>query len=340
MLGEAKEIVVRALVTNKDNAGKVTSQLESLAEGQLPDGDVLVAVEWSGLNYKDALCLNGLGNLVKTYPHVGGIDFAGKVIESRSSSFQPGQAVILTGWRVGEMRWGGFAQRARVKSEWLVPLPKQLSTRDAMVLGTAGLTAMMAINRLKGEGISPSRGPVLVTGAGGGVGSLAVMMLSRLGYEVTAVTGRPELGEQLTKLGAAEIMPRDDLLKDSGKVLDKETWVGAVDAVGGEMLAQILKKIRYNGAVAAIGAVGSPDFKGSVIPFILRGVSLLGIDSVFAPIEARVAAWDRITDLFSSAAYDGLVTEYGLDELPEVSRKMLKGGVSGRAVVNPREAKD
>jgi acrylyl-CoA reductase (NADPH) len=329
---------VRALVTTKDEAGKVTSRVQAVPEDRLPDGDVLVAVEWSGLNYKDALCLNGLGNLVKTYPHVGGIDFAGRVVESRSSRFHPGQAVILTGWRVGELHWGGYAERARVNSDWLVPLPKKLSTRDAMVLGTAGLTAMLAINRLKGEGISPNQGAVLVTGAGGGVGSLAVMMLARLGYRVAAVTGRPELGEQLKRLGAAEVIAREALLADTGKVLDKETWAAAIDSVGGDMLAQILKKVRYDGAVAAIGAVGGPAFPGSVIPFILRGVSLLGIDSVMAPTEARLAAWDRITDLFSAGAYGGLVSEHRLEDLPELSQRMLKGDIAGRVVVSPREA--
>jgi acrylyl-CoA reductase (NADPH) len=331
---------VRALVTTKNDTGAVTNRVGDLDEGGLPEGDVVVAVEWTGLNYKDALCLNGLGNLVKTYPHVGGIDFAGRVVESRSPRFHPGQAVILTGWRVGELTWGGFAQRARVKSEWLVPLPAKLSTRDAMILGTAGLTAMLAINRLKGEGITPGSGPVLVTGANGGVGSLAVMMLSRLGYKVTAVTGRPALGERLRQLGAVEILPREGLLKDSGKVLDKAVWSAAIDTVGGEMLGQILKKIQYDGAVASIGAVGSPDFRGSVVPFILRAVSLLGIDSVMAPTETRLAARDRITDLFSSAAYDGLVAEHPLEDLPKLSQAMLKGGVAGRVIVDPRRLSD
>ena len=328
---------MQALVTTKDDSGNVASQVETIDESTLPEGDVVVAVEWSGLNYKDALCLNGLGNLVKTYPHVGGIDFAGRVVESRSPKFHPGQAVVLTGWRVGEIHWGGYAQRARVKSEWLVPLPKKLSTRDAMVLGTAGLTAMLAINRLKGEGISASSGPVLVTGAGGGVGSLAVMMLSRLGYKVAAVTGRSELGEGLKHLGATEIVARDDLLQDSGKVLDKATYSGAIDVAGGDLLVQILKKMKYDGAVASIGAVDTPNFNGSAAPFFLRGVSLLGIDSVFAPMDSRLAAWDRITDLFSSAAYDGMVHEHGLKDLPGLSKKMLKGGVAGRVVINPRE---
>ena len=330
--------MLRALVTRQGEDGKVQSKLESIEEEELPEGDVLVQVEWSGLNYKDALCLNGLGNLVKTYPHVGGIDFAGRVVSSASPRYHPGQAVILTGWRVGEIHWGGYAERAQVKAEWLVPLPKKLSTHDAMVLGTAGLTAMLAINRLKGVDVTPDRGPVLVTGAGGGVGSLAVMLLARLGYHVSAVTGRPELAESLKKLGAEEVIPREELLTSTGRVLDKERWAAAIDPVAGPMLGEVLKKIRYGGAVAAIGAVASPKWEASIIPFILRGVSLLGIDSVMAPYETRAAAWDRLGDIFSSAAYGGLVTEARLEDVPALAQKMLKGGVAGRVIVTPREA--
>lgn len=330
--------MLRALVTRQHDGGKVDSRVETIEEEELPEGDVLVSVEWSGLNYKDALCLNGLGNLVKTYPHVGGIDFAGRVVSSASPRYHPGQAVILTGWRVGEIHWGGYAERAQVKAEWLVPLPKKLSTRDAMVLGTAGLTAMLAINRLKGEGVTPDRGPVLVTGAGGGVGSLAVMLLARLGYHVTAVTGRPALADSLRKLGAEEIVPREELLTPTGRVLDKERWAAAIDPVAGPMLGEVLKKIRYGGAVAAIGAVADPKWEASIIPFILRGVSLLGIDSVMAPYDARLAAWDRLGDIFPAAAYGGLVTEARLEELPALTKQMLKGGIAGRVIVNPRAA--
>lgn len=326
-----------ALVTDKNAEGVVSSKLTTLQEVSLPAGDVLVAVEWAGLNYKDALCLNGLGNLVKTYPHVGGIDFAGRVVESRNAAYHPGQAVVLTGWRVGELHWGGFAQRARVEGGWLVALPKKLSTRSAMVLGTAGLTAMLAINKLKAEGISQESGEILVTGAGGGVGSIAVMLLARLGYKVAAVTGRPELGELLTRIGAASIVPRAELQAPTGKALDKERWAGAIDPVGGAMLAEVLKKIRYGGVVAVIGAAGGADLPGSVIPFILRGVSLIGIDSVMQPYEHRVAAWDRLSTLFVPSAYEPLVTETVLDDLPALSQSMLKGGIAGRVIVNPRD---
>ncbi len=327
-----------ALVTSKDDSGKVSSRLEALADDRLPQGEVLVDVEWSGLNYKDALCLNGLGNLVRAYPHVGGVDFAGRVVDSSDPRYHPGQAVVLTGWRVGEIHWGGFAQRARVKADWLVPLPKKLSTRDAMVIGTAGLTAMLAANRLKAEGLSPDRGEVLVTGAGGGVGTMAVLLLARLGHSVVAVTGRPELEQQLTHLGASRILPRDELLKSSGKALDKEQWAAAVDPVGGPLLGEVLKKIRYGGAVALIGNAGGITWEASVIPFILRGVALLGIDSVMTPYEARLAAWDRLTDLYAPAIYAPLVTEARLDEVPDIAGRMLKGQVAGRVIINPRTA--
>ncbi len=327
-----------ALVTSKDDSGKVSSRLEALADDRLPQGEVLVDVEWSGLNYKDALCLNGLGNLVRAYPHVGGVDFAGRVVDSSDPRYHPGQAVVLTGWRVGEIHWGGFAQRARVKADWLVPLPKKLSTRDAMVIGTAGLTAMLAANRLKAEGLSPDRGEVLVTGAGGGVGTMAVLLLARLGHSVVAVTGRPELEQQLTHLGASRMLPRDELLKSSGKALDKEQWAAAVDPVGGPLLGEALKKIRYGGAVALIGNAGGITWEASVIPFILRGVALLGIDSVMTPYEARLAAWDRLTDLYAPAIYEPLVTEARLDEVPDIAGRMLKGQVAGRVIINPRTA--
>lgn len=327
----------RALVSHRDEKGKVSSKVELVADDLLPEGEVLVAVEWSGLNYKDALCLNGLGNLVKDYPHVAGIDFAGRVIESRDARYHPGQAVVLTGWRVGETQWGGFAQRARVKADWLVPLPRKLSPRDAMVIGTAGLTAMLAANRLKGEGLALGHGEILVTGAGGGVGSMATLLMARLGHGVTAVTGRPELANQLRRLGASRVIDRDELLKPTGKVLDKEQWAAAIDPVGGPLLGEVLKKIRYGGAVALIGAAGGVTWEASVIPFILRGISLLGIDSVTVPFEGRQAAWDRLTDLFAPAVYEPLVSEARLEDVPALAARILKGEIAGRVIVNPRD---
>lgn len=327
----------KALVTDKAAAGGVSSEIKILDEASLPDGDVLVSVEWAGLNYKDAMCLSGLGNLVRTYPHVCGIDFSGRVVESRSARYHPGQAVALTGWRVGELHWGGYAQRAQVKSDWLVPLPKRLSSRDAMVLGTAGLTAMLAINQLKAGGVDKDAGEVLVTGAGGGVGSIAIMLLARLGYKVAAVTGRAELGDMLKRIGANSVVPRAELLESTGKALDKERWSGAIDSVGGAMLAEVLKKVSYNGVVAAVGMVGGTDLPTSVIPFTLRGVSLIGIDSVMQPFDQRVAAWDRLSTLFVASAYEELVREVALAELPAAAATMLKGGVAGRVIVNPRD---
>ncbi|HEV2514726.1 MAG TPA: MDR family oxidoreductase [Devosia sp.] len=326
----------RALVTDRLPDGELRSSLKMLTDDQLPAGDVLVSIEWAGLNYKDALCLTGQGGLVRNYPHVGGIDFAGRVVESSDARYHPGQAVILTGWRVGEIHWGGYAQRARVKADWLVPLPKRFSTRTAMMLGTAGLAAMLAVNRLQAEGVRAGEGEVLVTGAGGGVGSIAVLLLSRLGYEVAAVTGRAELGEQLTRLGASRIVSRDEVLTPTGKVLDKEQWSGAIDSVGGPLLGEVLKKVRYGGAVAAIGNAGGRNWDASVIPFILRNISLCGIDTVMQPFEARRSAWDRLTNLFVPAAFEPMLTEARLEDLPELAARMLEGKIAGRVVINPR----
>ncbi|OEO30153.1 acryloyl-CoA reductase [Devosia insulae DS-56] len=327
----------RALVTERLADGELRSSLKEITDQQLPAGEVLVAIDWAGLNYKDALCLTGQGGLVRTYPHVAGIDFAGRVVESSDARYHPGQAVILTGWRVGELHWGGYAQRARVKADWLVPLPKRFSTRTAMMIGTAGLAAMLAVNRLQAEGVRAGEGEVLVTGAGGGVGSIAVLLLSRLGYDVAAVTGRAALADRLTKLGASRIVSREEVLKPTGKVLDKEQWSGAIDSVGGPLLGEVLKKIRYGGAVAAIGNAGGRGWDASVIPFILRNISLCGIDTVMQPFEARRSAWDRLTTLFVPAAFEPMLTEAGLEDLPGLAAQMLEGKIAGRVVVNPRD---
>ncbi len=327
----------RALVTDRLPDGEMRSSIKELPDEQLPRGNVLVSVDWAGLNYKDALCLTGQAGLVRTYPHVAGIDFAGRVIESSDERYHPGQAVILTGWRVGELHWGGYAQRARVNADWLVALPKRFSTRTAMMIGTAGLAAMLAINRLQAEGIRAGEGEVLVTGAGGGVGSIAVLLLSRLGYGVAALTGRAELADQLRRLGATRIVTRDEVLKPTGKVLDKEVWAGAVDSVGGPLLGEVLKKIRYGGAVAAIGNAGGRNWDASVIPFILRNISLCGIDTVMQPFEARRSAWDRLTTLFVPAAFEPMLTEARLEDLPGLADDMLKGGIAGRVIINPRD---
>lgn len=329
----------QALVSRQDDAGTIASTVETLDEAALPERSVLVGVEWAGFNYKDALCLTGRGNLVRRFPHVAGIDCAGRVIESADARYHPGQAVVLTGWRVGEMHWGGFSQRVRADPDWLVPLPKGFSTRTAMMLGTAGLAAMLSINRLQAEGIRPGDGEVLVTGAGGGVGTLAVMLLSRLGYEVAAVSGRSEMAAPLIRLGASRVLGRDTL-KDSGKVLDKEQWSGAVDTVGGPMLGELLKQIRYDGVVASVGNAGGVEFAGNVIPFLLRGISLCGIDTVMQPFAERQSAWGRLTNLFREAAYEPFISEARLEDVPALAEKILAGQVAGRVIVNPRNREE
>jgi len=331
-------MVFRALVSRQAADGSVVNAVEATEDTALPAGDVTVAIEWAGLNYKDALCLTGRGGLVRSYPHVAGVDFAGQVLESGDPRYRAGQRVILTGWRVGEIRWGGFAEMARVEADWLVPLPRGLSTRDAMVLGTAGLTAMLAINRLKGDGLDTGDGEVVVTGAGGGVGSIATLLLARLGHRVVAVSGRAELVDALGKLGAGRVVGREAIVTASGKGLDKEQFAAAIDNVGGEMLAELLKKVARAGSVAAVGNAGGAAFPGSVLPLILRGVSLLGIDSVMQPYDVRVAAWDRLSTLFAPAAYSEWVTEVSLSELPAVADRILQGGVRGRVIVDPRRS--
>lgn len=325
----------QALFTSKDAAGDIRSVVQTLSDDQLPVGDVVVDIEWAGFNYKDGLCLTGGGGLVRSYPHVAGVDFAGIVRESRSQSYQPGQKVVLTGWRVGETHWGGFAQRARIDADWLVPLPDTLTTREAMILGTAGLTAMLAIDRLEAAGLAPASGEVLVTGAGGGVGTMAVALLARLGYQVAALSGRPELGESLMDLGATTVIDRAEFLAVADKPLESARWAGVIDAVGGQILGKLLRQVRYGGAVAAIGNAGGIGLETNVLPFILRGVSLLGIDSVMQPFGSRVAAWARLADLFDFSIYDPFIEEIGLAELPQAARRILAGEVNGRIVVKP-----
>ncbi|MFN4210880.1 MAG: acryloyl-CoA reductase [Devosia sp.] len=324
----------RALITDRDAEGRVTSSVQELDDIRLPEGNVTVDIEWAGLNYKDGLCLTGGGGLVRAYPHVGGIDFAGTVRDSADSRYAVGQAVVLTGWRVGETHWGGYAERARVNADWLVPLPKGLSTHDAMVVGTAGLTAMLAIDRLEAAGLTPAAGEVLVTGAAGGVGSIATAMLARLGYQVAALSGRPQHGEALKALGAASIIDRNDFLAQPDKPLESARWDGAIDSVGGKVLGKLLKQVKYGGAVASLGNAGGIALETSVLPFILRGISLFGIDSVMQPYARRVAAWERIAATFDLPAYAGLVREIGLEELPEAAVAILAGEVRGRVIVS------
>ncbi len=323
----------RALVLEEAEKG-VTASIQTVDEDRLPDGDVTVAVSWSTLNYKDGMVLGGIGRLVRTYPHVPGIDFAGSVLSSDSPDYRPGDRVVLTGWRVGEAQWGGYAERARVRSGWLVPLPEGLSEKDAMTLGTAGFTAMLAVMELEDHGVTPQSGPVLVTGANGGVGGVAVAVLASLGYEVHASTGRPELADGLKALGAAEIISRSELDELPSRPLLGERWAGAVDAVGGKALSAMLPQMKYHGAVAACGLAGGAQLETTVIPFLLRGVKLLGIDSVMCPAERRRAAWSRLATDMPKAALEAVCNVATLDELPELGRKILKGETRGRVVID------
>lgn len=316
--------------------GKVVAEIRRLGEGDLPEGDTLVAVSHSSLNYKDGMILKGVGRLVRRYPHVPGIDFAGTVISSSNREFAPGEAVILTGWRVGETHWGGYAGRARVNAAWLVRRPAGLSAEGAMAVGTAGLTAMLALDALERHGMTPESGDLLVTGAAGGVGSMAVAMAARLGYRVLASTGRAAEGEYLQALGAAEIVPRAELEAAGAdkKPLLGERFGAAIDAVGGVVLAGVLAQLRYGGVVAACGLAGGAALATTVIPFLLRGVSLLGIDSVMQPRRAREAAWARIAATLPPEALARMTQTVGLAELPDLAERILAGKIRGRVAVD------
>lgn len=325
----------KALVVDKDEDGLVSQSISTLDEAQLPDGNVTVDVSHSTLNYKDGLCITGKGGLVRNFPHIPGIDFAGTVSASTDSRYKIGDEVIQTGWRVGEAWWGGYATKARVNADWLVPMPKGMTARHTMAIGTAGLTSMLAVMSLEQHGLSPDKGEVLVTGAAGGVGSVAVSILSHLGYSVAAVTGRPETADYLKALGADTIIPREELLEESKRPLESERWAGCVDAVGGDMLGRVLKQMKYGGSVAAIGLAGGaavPSF--TVVPFLLRGVNLLGIDSVACPYETRVTAWQRLANELPLERLEPMIEEFELADLVDLGPAILKGQVKGRAVIN------
>ena len=323
-----------ALVVDKNDEGKTSASVQTLDEDRLPPGDVTVAVEYSTLNYKDGLCLGSGGGLVRSYPHVPGIDFAGTVKSSSDPRFKVGDKVVLTGWHVGERWWGGYSQKARVKGDWLVQLPESLNTRQAMAVGTAGFTAMLAVLALKAGGLTTGNGPVLVTGAAGGVGSVATSILKNIGHEVTAVTGRPETEDYLRDLGATQILPRGEIAEITKRPLEKEVWAGCIDAVGGSMLARILGQMQYGSSVAAVGLAGGAAVPASIIPFLLRAVSLVGIDSVMCPAADRVEAWDRICADLPLQKLESMVRMVSLSELPELGRAILKGQVRGRVVVD------
>jgi acrylyl-CoA reductase (NADPH) len=314
--------------------GKITPRIERVDAAALPAGDVTVAVEYSTLNYKDGMILKGVGRLVRKYPHVPGVDFAGTVEHSDAPDFKPGDKVVLTGWRVGEAQWGGYAQKARVKASMLVRLPAGLSTRRAMALGTAGFTAMLAVMALERHGLKPGAGEVLVTGAAGGLGGVAVALLSRRGQQVPASTGRAATHDYLRELGASAVVDRAALAKAPERPLDNERWAGAVDAVGGTTLATILTQLKYRASVAACGLAGGSDLPATVIPFLLRGVNLLGIDSVMCPLPERLAAWDRLVRDLPLDKLDAMTETVALAALPALAGAILKGETRGRVVVD------
>ena len=322
----------RALQINKDDAG-YRCELKELDESSLPEGDLTVEVAWSTLNYKDGLAITGKGPVVRKFPLTPGIDLAGTVTESNHPCWKAGDKVILNGWGVGETHSGCLAQKTRLNGNWLVPLPKAFSERQAMAIGTAGYTAMLCVLALEKHGVKPSDGEILVTGANGGVGSVAIMLLAKLGYTVIASTGRPEEAAHLQALGAAGIIDRKEL-SEPGKPLGKERWAGVVDSVGSTTLANACATMKYAGAVAACGLAGGADFPSTVMPFILRGVTLYGIDSVMAPSDKRIEAWNRLARDLDVSKLEANTTEISLAEAINVGTKLLEGKVRGRVVVN------
>lgn len=324
----------KALLVRREGK-EIQVAVEPCGFDALPEGDLLVRVDWSSLNFKDALALGNRG-ILRGFPAVPGIDLAGEVVESASDRFKPGDAILVTGWGVGEGRWGGFARYARVKPEWALPLPPGTTSRDVMVMGTAGLTAQLCVMALEERHLDPGSGPVLVTGASGGVGSIAVALLAAKGFEVVAMSGKPEFQPLLLSLGAKAVVARDAYAQPSkpGRfTLETEQFQGAVDTVGGDTLASILARIHYGGSVAACGLVGGPNLDTTVFPFILRGVNLLGVDSVRCPASRRVEAWARLAEALPAKAFDRFVREIPLEGVPAEAARMLEGGARGRVVV-------
>ena len=324
----------KALVLTQGADRKVAGSVETLPEERLPAGDVVVRIDYSTLNYKDGMVLTSGGGLVKTWPHVGGIDFAGTVESSENPAFKSGDKVVLNGWRVGELHWGGYATKARVKAEWLVRLPDALSTKRAMAIGTAGYTSMLCVMALEKHGLVPASGEVLVTGAAGGVGSVAVAILAKLGYSVVAATGRPQEGDYLKSLGATTILDRKELTEAPDRPLLSERFAGVVDTVSGVMFARALAQVKYGGAAAVCGLAAGPSFPGSILPFILRGIAVYGIDSVMLPKAPREEAWKRLATDLPLDRLDATVSEAGLGDLMGLAPKILKGEVRGRVVVD------
>lgn len=312
---------------------KVSAAIEQVPVADLPDGDVTVRVAYTTLNYKDGMVLNGIGRLVRDYPHIPGVDFSGTVETSDHPDFKPGDKVVLTGWRVGEMHWGGYAELARVKGDWLVKLPDGLGLDDAMAIGTAGFTAMLAVDTLERHGMSKDQGEVLVTGAAGGVGSVATAILSSLGYSVAGSTGRPEQADYLRDLGVSQVIDRAELAEAPSRPLAAERFAGCIDNVAGTTLSNLLTQMKYGSAVAAVGLAGGNDLNTTVLPFLLRGVSILGIDSVMCPKERRLQVWQRIAKELPMRKLHHMIERHKMEDLSELGKAILKGAVRGRTVV-------
>jgi len=324
-----------ALVVEKDEETNVTSsEVKKISLSDLPEGDVLVNVEYSNVNYKDGLCIGPGAGLVKTYPHVPGIDFAGTVETSQDDNYQKGDQVILTGWRVGEVVWGGYSQKARVKSSQLVKMPKNMTTKEAMTMGTAGFSAMLAIIRLEEMGLSKENGEVLVTGATGGVGSVATVVLSNLGYEVVTVSGKSSSSEYLKSLGSKRIIDRSELNELIKRPLESASWAGCIDTVGGNTLSRLIGQLKYGASVAVVGNAGGNNLSASAIPFMLRGVNMLGIDSAMQPYENRVKIWERLNKDFPKSFFESITEVISLSDLPRVGKEILDGKIKGRLVVD------
>ena len=324
-----------ALVVEKgEETNDTSSEVKKISLSDLPEGDVLVNVEYSNVNYKDGLCIGPGAGLVKTYPHVPGIDFAGTVETSQNDNYQKGDQVILTGWRVGEIVWGGYSQKARVKSSQLVKMPKNMTTKEAMTMGTAGFSAMLAIIRLEEMGLSKENGEVLVTGATGGVGSVATVVLSNLGYEVVTVSGKSSSSEYLKSLGSKRIIDRSELNELIKRPLESASWAGCIDTVGGNTLSRLIGQLKYGASVAVVGNAGGNNLSASAIPFMLRGVNMLGIDSAMQPYENRVKIWERLNKDFPKSFFESITEVISLSDLPRVGKEILDGKIKGRLVVD------
>ena len=323
---------MRAILITKDDSG-YKAQLETVDESQLPEGDVRIAVDYSTMNYKDSLAISGASPVVRSFPMVPGIDLAGTVMQSSSTDFSIGDNVLLNGWGVGEVHWGGLAEQASLKADWLIKRPEAFSAKQTMAIGTAGYTAMLCVMALEKNGVTPDQGPVIVTGAGGGVGSVAIALLSKLGYTVVASTGRASEADYLKSLGAADIMDRTELA-ERGRPLGKERWAGGIDAVGSHTLANICATTKYGGTVAACGLAQGFDLPATVMPFILRGVTLAGVDSVYRPKAERIEAWDRLAKDLDLKHIDAMMTEISLAETLTTAADQLAGKTRGRIVVN------